>query len=393
LFPVPAHSVFIGPQGLAGCVIAGLLAGGLSALLSLAVYACEDLFQHHVRIHWMWWPAIGGLVIGLGGMVFPQALGVGYDMITALLQGNVARNVIWGILLVKSFIWVFSLGSGTSGGVLAPLLMMGGALGGLETMILPNEGVGFWPLISMGAILGGTMRSPLTGVVFAFELTHDVTVILPLLVACVIAHAFTSLTLKRSILTEKVARRGYHLSREYAVDPLEILFVREVMRTHIAVLSPNLSRQDLPASLHNSRRGQRLYPTVNPDGTLLGVVTRTDLQKLASSDGPGDQLADVTHKDPVVAYPDEPLRVVVYRMAETGFTRFPVIDDENSRKVVGIISLEDLLHARVRNLEEERRRERVLRIHLPFAGTQEMDEAQGSGVSNGSAGGSSEIVG
>jgi CIC family chloride channel protein len=390
LFPVPAHSVFIGPQGLAGCVIAGLLAGGLSALLTLAVYACEDLFQHHVHIHWMWWPAIGGLAIGLGGLVFPQALGVGYDTITALLQGNVAHNVIWGILLVKSFIWAFSLGSGTSGGVLAPLLMMGGALGGLEAMILPNEGVGFWPLISMGAILGGTMRSPFTGIVFAFELTHDVNVVLPLLVACVIAHAFTTLTLKRSILTEKVARRGYHLSREYAVDPLEILFVREVMRTHIAVLPPNLSRRDLPASLHNSRRGQRLYPTAGPEGTLLGVVTRTDLQKLAANDGPGKQLADITHKDAVVAYPDEPLRVVVYRMAETGLTRFPVIDDDNSRKVVGIISLEDLLHARVRNLQEERRRERVLRIHLPFGGT--AGTADGSGVSKDSAGSSSEIA-
>ena len=94
LFPVPAHSVFIGPQGLAGCVIAGLLAGGLSALLTLAVYACEDLFQDHIRIHWMWWPAIGGPAIGLGGLVFPQALGVGYDTISALLQGNVAHNVI-----------------------------------------------------------------------------------------------------------------------------------------------------------------------------------------------------------------------------------------------------------------------------------------------------------
>src|SRR5437762_7165113 len=285
-------------------------------------------------------------------------------ILSALLQGNVAHNVIWGILLVKSFIWAFSLGSGTSGGVLAPLLMMGGALGGLEAMILPNEGVGFWPLISMGAILGGTMRSPFTGIVFAFELTHDVNVILPLLVACVIAHAFTSLTLKRSILTEKVARRGYHLSREYAVDPLEILFVREVMRTNIAVLSPNLSRHDLPASLHNSRRGQRLYPAVSSDGTLLGVVTRKDLQKLVSHEAPGEQLADVIHKASVVAYPDEPLRVVVYRMAETGLTRFPVVDDEKSRKLVGIIALEDLLHARVRNLEEERRLERVLRIHL-----------------------------
>ena len=136
----------------------------------------------------MWWPAIGGLAVGLGGFVFPQALGVGYDTIGALLQGSVAHHVIWGILLVKSFIWAVSLGSGTSGGVLAPLLMMGGALGGLEAMFLPNEGAGFWPLISMGAILGGTMRSPFTGIVFAMELTHDMNVILPLLVASVIAH-------------------------------------------------------------------------------------------------------------------------------------------------------------------------------------------------------------
>ncbi|HUJ23135.1 MAG TPA: chloride channel protein [Bryobacteraceae bacterium] len=377
LFPVPAHSVFIGPEGLAGCVLCGILAGGLSALLTLAVYACEDLFQGHIRIHWMWWPMIGGLAVGLGGLVFPQALGVGYDTIGALLQGSVPYHVIWGVLLVKSFIWAFSLGSGTSGGVLAPLLMMGGALGGLEAMILPNEGAGFWPLISMGAILGGTMRSPFTGIVFAFELTHDMNVILPLLVASVIAHYFTSVTLKRSILTEKVARRGYHLSREYEVDPLEILFVREVMRTHIAVLHSDLPRAALPASLGSSRRGQRLYPVVSADGKLEGVVTRQDLQKLVSSDDPHEQLRDIIRRQPAVAYPDEPLRMVVYRMAESGFTRMPVID-EASEKLVGIIALDDLLHARVRNLEEERRRERVLRIHLPFAGSSVRQPSTGS---------------
>ena len=212
----------------AGLRAGGLLAGALSALLTLAVYAAEDAFQK-LPIHWMWWPIIGGFVVGLGGLIFPQALGVGYDMIGSLLQGDVVLTTIAGILLVKSIIWAVSLGSGTSGGVLAPLLMMGGALGGLLSGFLPNEGLGFWPLIAMGAILGGTMRSPFTGVVFAVELTHDVNVILPLLLASVIAHAFHSADLKRSILTEKVARRGYHLSREYAVDPLEILFVREVM--------------------------------------------------------------------------------------------------------------------------------------------------------------------
>src|SRR4029079_9262876 len=162
----------------------------------------------------MWWPAIGGLVIGIGGWIFPQALGVGYDTIGALLQGDVTGRVILGILIVKSIIWSFSLGSGTSGGVLAPLLMIGGALGRVEAWFLPAEGIGFWPLVSMGAILGGHMRSPFTGVIFALELTHDVNMMLPLLVAVAIAHGFTVLVLRRSILTEKVARRGYHLSRE-----------------------------------------------------------------------------------------------------------------------------------------------------------------------------------
>ncbi|HKW97453.1 MAG TPA: chloride channel protein [Bryobacteraceae bacterium] len=393
LFPTPAHSVFIGPEGVAGCVVCGLLAGALSALLTIGVYACEDLFQKHMPIHWMWWPAIGGLAVGLGGVVFPQALGVGYDTIRALLEGSVATHVIWGILLVKSFIWAFSLGSGTSGGVLAPLLMMGGALGGLESMFLPNEGTGFWPLISMGAILGGTMRSPFTGVVFAIELTHDVNVILPLLVAAVIAHAFTTLALKRSILTEKVARRGYHLSREYEVDPLEVLFVRDVMRSKVAVLSPSLSHKDLPSSLHESRKGQRLYPIVDAGGFVTGIVTRRDLKKLAEQTAPNGDLSSVIRKNPMVAYPEETLRLVVNRMAETGLTRFPVVESEISRKLVGIIALEDLLHARVRHLEEERRRERVLHIHLPFQGAVETKQAaQNSEVSTESAAESPGVV-
>src|SRR5207237_3360970 len=147
-----------------------------------------------------------------------------------LLQGAMPTRIIVGVLVVKSAIWAISLGSGTSGGVLAPLLMIGGALGGLEARLLPWEGAGFWPLVSMGAILGGTMRSPLTGVVFVLELTHDVNVMLPLLLAVTIAHGFTVLALRRSILTEKVARRGFHLSREYSIDPLEIIFAREVAR-------------------------------------------------------------------------------------------------------------------------------------------------------------------
>jgi CIC family chloride channel protein len=371
LFPVPAHPVFIGPAGLLGCVICGVLAGALSALLTLAVYAAEDGFLHLSRwkIHWMWWPAIGGLVVGAGGLIFPQALGVGYDTIGSLLQGDVARTTILGILLVKSVIWAVSLGSGTSGGVLAPLLMMGGALGGIEAMFLPAEGAGFWPLIGMGAILGGTMRSPFTGVIFALELTHDVNMMLPLLIAAVIAHGFTVLTLKRSILTEKVARRGYHLSREYAVDPLEILLVREVMRTNLAALPADSSLEDARRLLKsaNGPRGQLLYPVVDALKNLCGVITRRHLYKLLEDPSrPAARLRELARPNPLVAYPDEPLRVVVYRMAETGLTRFPVVERADERKLVGMVGLRDLLSARTRALTEERTRERVLRLRMPF---------------------------
>ena len=369
LFPVPEHPLFIGPKGLLGCVLVGILAGALSALLTVSVYAAEDGFQK-LKIHWMWWPAIGGVAIGLGGLVFPQALGVGYDTIGGLLRGDVTTKVILGVLLVKWFIWAVSLGSGTSGGGLAPLLMMGGALGGLEAMFLPHEGAGFWPLISMGAILGGTMRSPFTSIVFAFELTHDANVFLPLLVASVIAHAFTVLTLKRSILTEKVARRGYHLSREYAVDPLEILFVREVMRTKVAVLPSTAKLAEIWQSLRTDhRQEQRLLPVVGLQGELIGVVTRHDLNDRMSEDqaAANCSLAELTRTADTEAYPDEPLRLVVYRMAEKGLTRMPVVERE-TRKFLGLVSLDDLLKARTRHLEEERRRERPLKFRFFFPG-------------------------
>jgi chloride channel protein, CIC family len=375
LFPVPEHPLFIGPKALLGCALAGLLAGILSALLTLSVYAAEDAFQK-IPIHWMWWPVIGGLVIGLGGLVFPQALGVGYDTIGNLLQGNVTTRVILGVLLVKWFIWAVSLGSGTSGGVLAPLLMMGGALGGLEAMFLPNEGAGFWPLISMGAILGGTMRSPFTSIVFAFELTHDANVFLPLLVGSVIAHAFTVLTLKRSILTEKVARRGFHLSREYAVDPLELLYVREVMRTKIAALPASGSLKEILHSLNTKhRQSQRLLPVVHTTGQLAGVITRGEIRERLEREGGtllSKTLQELGRAEAVEAYPDEPLRAAVYRMAEKGVTRMPVVERQ-TRRLLGLISLDDLLAARTRHLEEERRREQTLKFTNYFSGGRHKD--------------------
>ena len=344
------------------CAVAGLLAGALSAVLTSMVYWSEDMF-HKLPIHWMWWPAIGGLMIGIGGLIFPQALGVGYETIGNLIEGDVPRNIIIGVLAVKSAIWALALGSGTSGGVLAPLLMIGGALGGVESMFFPSEGIGFWPLISMGAILGGTMRVPFTAVIFALELTHDFNAILPLFIAVMVAYAFTVLLMKRSILTEKISRRGFHLSREYAIDPLEILFVRDVMRTNVVTVEPSADVDILANTIEASNAAQRLFPIVDEARRLRGVLTRKDLDNIKQG---SSTLAATMDRNVVMAYPDEPLRLVVHRMAETGLTRLPVVARGSHVKVMGMISLVDLLRARTRELDEERRKERVLRLRSPF---------------------------
>jgi len=366
LFPTPPHPAEVGISALLGCMVAGLLAGLLALVLTKFVYASEDAFER-LPIHWMWWPAIGGVFIGIGGLIFPHALGVGYDTIGNLVQGNLALSAIAGILIVKSAIWAISLGSGTSGGVLAPLLMIGGALGGLLAFVLPDEGAGFWPLVCMGAILGGAMRSPLTGIVFAMELTSDIHMLLPLLVAVSVAHAVSVLTLGRSILTEKIARRGFHLSREYALDPLEITFAREVMRSDIVALPKRLTIREVadivPTDL--GRRVQHMYPVVDDEDRLVGIVTRRDLRRTVQEEREsprGRMLADIVRTNPVVAYDDDTLRAVVLRMAETGLTRFPVVERADRTEVVGSISLNNLLAARAMYLDAEQRRESIIKL-------------------------------
>jgi CBS domain-containing protein len=195
--------------------------------------------------------------------------------------------------------------------------------------------------------------------------------LLPLLLAVTIAHAFTVLVLRRSILTEKIARRGFHLSREYAIDPLEILFVREVMRTNIVALPAAAPYDTLRRSLHAAAAPgrQHLYPVIDAEHKLIGVVTRNDLRTLvesATADAAAP-MASYLQTKPIVAYEDESLRTIVYRMAETGLTRFPVVERDGGR-LIGMIGLRDLLKARALNLDAEQRRERVLGAHiaLPF---------------------------
>jgi CBS domain-containing protein len=220
----------------------------------------------------------------------------------------------------------------------------------------------------MGAILGGTMRSPFTAIIFSIELTRDTQMLLPLLIAVSAAYAFTVLAMRRSILTEKISRRGLHLSREYAVDPLETMFVRDVMRTNVVVLPIDVRLGELGESLRDAHRdrGQRLYPVVDSRDELAGVIAASELEVALECvrNGKGHQpLAELLRTDPMVAFPDEPLRAIVYRMAETGITRMPVVERESGTRLAGMIGLRDLLRARVRSLEEEQNREQVLRLH------------------------------
>jgi H+/Cl- antiporter ClcA len=366
LFPIPEHHMAMNAVGLAACVMVGLFAGILAAILSSAIYLVEDGFSH-LPVHWMWWPALGAIVVGVGGLYFPQTLGVGYDVIANMLDHNIALKVLLGIFIVKGIIWSVSLGSGTSGGVLAPLLIMGGALGGLEARFLPDYGVGLWPLVSMAAVLAGALGAPLTAVVFAFELTHDPGVLLPLLISALVSYGFVVLTLPRSILTEKLSRRGYHLSREYIVDPMESLAVEEVMRTQINRLSPSATLDQLREALKvdEALGVQRLFPVQDGGGTMVGVIPRWDLEQfVAGNKGPA--LSALIIKDPVTAYDDERLTTVVRRMANSGFTKLPVVKRDQPAKVLGIISITDLLKARLAAQDTEERRERVLQLSVPL---------------------------
>ncbi|HEV7173221.1 chloride channel protein [Pedococcus sp.] len=351
------------------CVVSGIASGLLALVATVLVYAAEDVFRR-LPVHWMWWPAIGGLVIGLGGLVVPQALGVGYNIIAGELAGSIGLGLVVGILVVKTLIWSLSLGSGTSGGVLAPMFMIGGALGTLEAHVFPTVGPGFWALVGLAGVLGGVMRSPFTGVVFAIELTTRLDALLPLLIGASTAYAVSVLVLKRSVLTEKIARRGFHLSREYDVDPLEILFIGEVMETDLLTFEAHVCAAEAleavsdtdPATLRARR--QMLYPVVDDAGHLLSVVTRTQLETAVHDGRGGEPILDLGTGQPVVTHPDQTLRTVATEMARHGVDRMPVVDRHDPDRLVGIISLTMLLAGRLRDLQEARDSERILRLRM-----------------------------
>ena len=357
LFPVEGD-LGMSWSTLAISVGVGVVAGLQSGVLTTALYAAEDAFQR-LRVHWMWWPAIGGLAVGFGALFDPAALGVGYDVIGHLLHGDLPMNEAARLLLVKAAIWIVALASGTSGGVLAPLLILGGALGAIEGHWLPGA-PGLWALVGMGAMLSGTMRAPLTGSIFAMELTGDIHMLAPLLAASGAAYMLTVLLLKRSILTEKIARRGLHITREYSVDPFQLMRVRDVMISAVDTLPSDMPVDDAVAFFAAPDR-HRVYPVVDPEGRAVGLAQRGEvLRWLTEGPHEGERLGEAVADGPVVsAHADDTVASLVERMVEQDVGRVVVADDKG--RVAGLVTRKDLLVVHARQKASEAKREAVFR--------------------------------
>ncbi|MFC0400320.1 chloride channel protein [Paraburkholderia rhizosphaerae] len=393
-------------MSLVSCAVAGVLSGALASGLSAALYKVEDLFAR-LPIHWMWWPALGGIVVGIGGFVEPRALGVGYDVIGDLLHQHIALQFAVALLVVKAVMWVIALGSGTSGGVLAPLLMLGAGLGVVLGHVLPGGEPSLWPLVCMAATLGATLGAPLTAIVFAFGLTHDANALLPLLAATLVAHGFATVVMKRSIMTEKIARRGYHIYREYGVDPLERHYVDEVMSRTVEAIDAHVTVRDALATYFGTNQTRRAYPVISNEA-VLGVIDRAALERIrelstrtvatattatsniaiangasngATTDTLPDPLdtriGDLLQDAPPVALPHETCRLVATRLAVHGLERLPVVADRKSLRLIGIVSRSDLIKPSLGHFEEEQKRERFRRIGFwSNAGKQTLAAAQ-----------------
>ncbi|WP_441267878.1 chloride channel protein [Bradyrhizobium sp. 215_C5_N1_1] len=342
------------------CVGVGVVAGLQSGLLTTLLYKAEDFFSH-LPIHWMWWPAIGGLFVGAGGLIKPRALGVGYDIIGDLLNDNVVVSVAVQILLVKSAIWIVALASGTSGGVLAPLLIFGGCVGWLEGQLLPGPH-GAWALVGMAAMMGGTMRSPLTGILFAVELTGDFPLLGSLLIATSASYALTVLLLKRSILTEKIARRGQHVVREYGIDPFELLRVNEVMVTDVDTLPGTMTVGEAMSFFSGDERRH-----IDAGGQVSGLVGRADVLRWRAESADGrDTLFDcASDRSLTLGYPDEPVSHLADRMVLADVGRVPIVERATGH-LVGLVARKDILRIRATARSVEKQRSAFIGLHRPW---------------------------
>lgn len=341
-------------SALIGYSLIGLIAGIVAAGITRATYAIEDGFEilgEKFHIHWMWWPAIGALVVGVVGIFEPRALGVGYSNISGVLTGTIAGKALLFLLVFKFIAWSIYLGSGTSGGTMAPLFTIGGAIGALIGVLLsaafPSLGIDHRVagLVGMAAMFAGASHALLASVVLAFETTRQPLGLLPLLAGCTVGYLGSLMLGRNSIMTEKLARRGTSLRHEYTVDHLAHVLARDAASRNVVTLRDNQTVDDVRRWMSTRTHGSthQGFPVLKADGLLIGVVTRRDL---LDNEWPGSAtIRDVIRRPPVVVYDDSSLRDAADHMVMENVGRLPVVTRDDSLKVIGIVSRSDLLAA------------------------------------------------
>jgi CIC family chloride channel protein len=356
------------PRALPFYLVLGPICGLAAVGLSKALYWVEDLFEK-LPFDELWWPAIGALALGVIGFFVPRVFGVGYDTIGDILNGQLAWKILLVVMIAKFAALVISLGSGTSGGLLAPTFMWSAALGGLFAMVANHAfpgahlSPGAFALVAMGAVFGAASRAAFSFIIFAFEITRDYNSVLPLMLVAVIADGVAILFMpSSSIMTEKLARRGLRVHQDYEADALTQVTVAETMEkdppviaadTKVGVVAEKIARHD-PAVV----RRQALL-ILDKSGKLVGIITRGDVLRALDKDPSGAmtvQEAGKTHL--VVTYPDELVSEAAAKLLRFDIGRLPVVDRTDERKVVGYLGRAAILAARLRRFNDEHVRER-----------------------------------
>lgn len=355
VFPMPDVAA-AGEAALAVYIAIGAIIGVASVLVTRAVYSVEDAFEK-LPIHWMWWPAIGAVAVGVVGYFVPRTLGVGYDNISDLISGNLTLTTIVVLCSMKFISWVIALGSGTSGGTMAPLFTVGGGLGALlgtlAVALLPGIGVDprVAALVGMAAMFAGAARAMLTCAVLAFETTLQPLTLLPLLGGCSSAYLVSCLLMRQTIMTEKINRRGVKVPTEYHADVLDQLMVNAVATAKVVTISAGDTVEKLRTWMNSgtAEASHQGYPVIDERGMLVGVLTRRNVLDPAQ---PGERKAmELIRRPPSLVYDDCTLRQAMDHMVNHDIGRLPVVTRVGAR-LVGIITRSDLLSAYRRRLKE-----------------------------------------
>jgi chloride channel protein, CIC family len=352
------------PAALPWYVVLGVLCGLAAVGFSKLLYWVEDQFER-LPLDDMWWPAIGALGLGIIGYFVPRVLGVGYDTITAILNNQLLLKTLLLVLLFKALALVISLGSGTSGGLLAPMFMSSAAMGGAFALGL-NYGLGThlapgaFALVAMGAVFGAASRATFTFIIFAFEITRDYNSVLPLMLVCVIADGISMFFTQTSIMTEKLARRGLHIHQDYEPDVLQSVPVSETMSTDISTIPETLTVAELARRLASNDPHLRNYawPVVDADAKLKGIITRGDVLRALEQDPAGAMtVLEAGSKTLIVTYPDELLYTAAEKMLHNRVGRLLVVSRTDPTQMVGYLGRSGIMAARLKRLEEEHVRE------------------------------------